>query len=139
MTDSPMVFEEKIAPAVAAQQARGLAEWLRTCVGLVAPVSSAAPSGRTLRQQLHTEQHPTLAWRKVSNPEDDVRQHFRNALKHILQEGPLGTDFVLCAVGRMAEDILSIGRDEERDSQFHSEWTEYARWILPGFTGTIAP
>jgi hypothetical protein len=37
----------------------------------------------------------------------------------------------------MAEDILSIEGDDERESQFANEWVEYARWVLPGFKGTV--
>src|ERR1700722_14924897 len=139
MTESPMVFEENTAPEVAALQARGLADWLRTCVGLVVPVASAASSGASSQQDLHDEQQPPSPLRpEVRGPEDDVRQHFRGAVKDIMGQGPQGTDFVLCAVGRMAEDILRIAENADQDSQFSSEWVQYARWLLPGFNGTVA-
>jgi hypothetical protein len=138
MIETLMVFEENIAPARAAQQARGLADWLRTCVGLVVPTGSAESSGGTSRQHFHDEQRPSPLWHGSQAAEDDVRQHFRGAVKDILGQGPVGTDFVLCAVGRMAEDILRIAENTEQDAQFASEWVEYARWLLPGFNGTVA-
>jgi hypothetical protein len=137
MTDSRMIFEENNAPAVAAQRARGLADWLRTCVGLAVPISSVAPGG-TSRQHLHDEQRPSPPRHEVRDPEDDVRQHFHDSLKHIMRQGPLGTDFVLCAVGRMAEDILRAGEHTDENTHFAIEWVEYARWVLPGFNATVA-
>jgi hypothetical protein len=119
MTESPPVFEQNIAPGVAAQKARFLADWLRTCVGLVAPTGPAGYfGGGTSRQGVHDEQRSCP---QVQVPEDDVRQHFRDAVKVIMRQGPLGTDFVLCAVGRMAEDILRIAENSEQDSQFASD------------------
>jgi hypothetical protein len=137
MTESPVMFEENTAPAVAAQKARFLADWLRTCVGLVVPTGPAGLGGGTSQEHVHDEQRPCPQWREVRDPEDDVRQHFRDAVKVIMRHGPLGTDFVLCAVGRMAEDILRIAKNSEQDPQFASEWIEYARWVLPGFNGTV--
>jgi hypothetical protein len=124
MADTSIVFEENIAPTVAAQQARGLADCLRTCIGLVP--TSPAP------QHLHDEQRPSSRWHDSQGPEVDVRRHFRDAVKHIMRQ-PHGADFVLCPVGRMAEDILSIVENAEQDSQFASEWFEYARWVLAWF------
>ena len=37
----------------------------------------------------------------------------------------------------MAEDILRIAENSEQDSQFASEWIEYARWVLPGFGSDV--
>ena len=136
MTDST-VFEGSLGPAVAARQARSLADWLRTCVGLVVPTSSTESVGCTPRKHLPDEQHLSSPRHKVRCPEDDVRQHFRDALNHILRQGPPGNDFVLCAVGRMAEDILRVKENAEEKFQFADEWVEYARWVLPGFNGTI--
>jgi hypothetical protein len=136
MTESSIVFEENIAPEAAALQARGLADWLRTCVGLAVPAGSAASSGSSSRQHLQEEQPRSPLRGKVRGPEDDVRQHFWGAVKDIMGQGPRGTDFVLCAVGRMAEDILRISESAEQDSQFAAEWVEYARWVLPRFDGT---
>jgi hypothetical protein len=138
MIESLMVFEENIASATTPQRARGLADWLRTCVGLVVPTGSAECGSGTSRQDLHDEHRPSALWHEARAPEDDVRQHFRGAVKDIMGQGPVGTDFVLCAVGRMAEDILRIAENAERDSQIASKWIEYARWLLPGFNGTVA-
>ena len=133
MTESSMVFKENIAPEAADLRARGLADWLRTCVGLVVPTGSAASSGGSSRQHLQEEQPPSPLRREVRGPEDDVRQHFRRAVKDIMGQGSLGTDFVLCAVGRMAEDVLRIAESAEQDPRFAAEWVEYARWVLPRF------
>jgi hypothetical protein len=146
MTEPPMVFEQNNAPAVV-QKARLLADWLRTCVGLRAEHFDRNPS----RQELHDEQRPPhrhdvlrhdqteiVDSGAIRDPEDDVRQHFREVVQVIMRQGPVGTDFVLCAVGRMAEDILRTAENSEQDSQFASEWIEYARWVLPGFNGTVA-
>jgi hypothetical protein len=97
------------------------------------PGSAVAPRKNTFT----TNSARAPQWREVRDPEDDVRQHFRDAVKVIMRHGPLGTDFVLCAVGRMAEDILRIAKNSEQDPQFASEWIEYARWVLPGFNGTV--
>jgi hypothetical protein len=132
MIESRMVFEENIAPAPTAQQARGLADWLRTCVGLVVPTGATESSGDTLRQRIHDEHRPAPLWREAQCLEDEVRRHFRHEIKHIMRQGPLGTDFVLCAVGRMAEDILRAEDGALRDLQLADQWIEYARRILPG-------
>jgi hypothetical protein len=121
MIEPTVAFAEHVAPAVAVQQARGLAEWLRTCVGLVVPASSPASSADRSRPHPHDEQRPAPGPYEGLGPEDDVRQHFRSAVKDIMRQGPLGTDFILCAVGRMAEDILRIAENREQDPQFESE------------------
>jgi hypothetical protein len=135
MIETPMVFIENIAPALTTQQTRGLADWLRTCLGLVVPAGSAESSDSS-RQDFHDERRPSPLGHEDRVPEDDVRQHFRHAVQNIMRQGPLGTDFVLCAVGRMAEDILRIGENAEQDSQFADQWVEYARWVLPSFDDT---
>jgi hypothetical protein len=101
------------------------------------PTGSAETGGGTSRQHFHDEHCPSPLRHEVRGPEDDVRQHFRHAVQEIMQQGPLGTDFVLCAVGRMAEDILRIGENAEQDSQLADQWVEYARWVLPSFNDTV--
>jgi hypothetical protein len=135
---APTVFEENVAPVPTAQQARGLADWLRTCVGLVMPTGAAESSGNTSRQHIRDEPRPPPVWREAQCPEDEVRRHFRHEIKQIMRQGPLGTDFVLCAVGRMAEDILRIEDSAVHEFQLADQWIEYARRILPGFSDTIA-
>jgi hypothetical protein len=61
-----------------------------------------------------------------------------DAVEHLMmRQGPLGTDIVLYAVGRMAEDVLHAAENSEKDLEFVSEWIEYARWVLPGSWGRI--
>jgi hypothetical protein len=140
------------APSVAVQKARLLADWLRTCVGLVPTWPAEFFNRGTARQELDDEHrsgpHRHERLRRdmseivdpaaVRDSDDDVRQHFLKAVKVIMRQGPLGTDFVLCAVGRMAEDVLRTAEISGQDSQFASEWIEYARWVLPGFDDTVA-
>jgi hypothetical protein len=48
MADTSIVFEENIAPAVAAQQARGLADYLRTATLELALVASGCGSAKVV-------------------------------------------------------------------------------------------
>jgi hypothetical protein len=53
-----------------------------------------------------------------------------------MQQGPLGTDFVLCAVGRMAEDILRTAENSEQDAGFANQWIETRTGFCPALTAS---
>jgi hypothetical protein len=59
--------------------------------------------------------------------QNKVRREFLDLINEIMRQGPLGTDFVLCAVMRMAEEVRRTADDD--DSGFACEWIEYARWV----------
>ena len=42
----------------------------------------------------------------VRDRDNEVRRHFLDQINRIMRQGPIGTDFVFCAVGRMAEEVL---------------------------------
>jgi hypothetical protein len=87
-------------------------DFARTSIGL-APTSPAESP-----QHLHDEQGPSSRWHESRRPEDDVRRHFRDAVKHIMRQ-PHGADFVLYAAGRMA-------------------WCQEISWALSGVRPAVA-